>query len=323
MQKLYSKNLSAEDLDGLIKNEQIKYEHLKKENENIKEKNLKIQEKLLSYVECDNFTCDSNNNYNLDKYNIILGSVIDYINKLKIVDTHMKKDIYYLFEEFFYCIKEVILKQNNLWHMLLLVLIIFYFFPCLLFCMVRSQLMKKDMSYFNVPEKNELFRKNLLTLRKINEHNSILRARIFLFNKFKEKNENLIHANFEQLELKYKNLKGKESILESKIENLNNKIKKSTEKKLHYDEKKNYLKNLLEDKIVMLEESYNEIKKKKQLINNLKVKKEESVKKFNLAETGNVTKGVFDEYHDKREYLKKLNEMLEEVKQKYECLNKS
>ncbi|CAD2100406.1 conserved Plasmodium protein, unknown function [Plasmodium vinckei petteri] len=300
MQKLYSQNLSAEDLDGLIKNEQIKCEHLKKENENIKEKNLKIQEKLLSYVECDNFTCDSNNNYNLDKYNIILGSVIDYINKLKIVDTHMKKDIYYLFEEFFYCIKEVILKQNNL-----------------------CQLMKKDMSYFNVPEKNEFFRKNLLTLRKINEHNSILRARIFLFNKFKEKNENLIHANFEQLELKYKNLKGKESILESKIENLNNKIKKSTEKKLHYDEKKNYLKNLLEDKIVMLEESYNEIKKKKQLINNLKVKKEESVKKFNLAETGNVTKGVFDEYHDKREHLKKLNEMLEEVKRKYECLNKS
>ncbi|CAD2100458.1 conserved Plasmodium protein, unknown function [Plasmodium vinckei] len=300
MQKLYSQNLSAEDLDGLIKNEQIKCEHLKKENENIKETNLKIQEKLLSYVECDNFTCDSNNNYNLDKYNIILGSVIDYINKLKIVDTHMKKDIYYLFEEFFYCIKEVILKQNNL-----------------------CQLMKKDMSYFNVPEKNEFFRKNLLTLRKINEHNSILRARIFLFNKFKEKNENLIHANFEQLELKYKNLKGKESILESKIENLNNKIKKSTEKKLHYDEKKNYLKNLLEDKIVMLEESYNEIKKKKQLINNLKVKKEESVKKFNLAETGNVTKGVFDEYHDKREYLKKLNEMLEEVKRKYECLNKS
>ncbi|EUD70981.1 hypothetical protein YYG_03612 [Plasmodium vinckei petteri] len=287
MQKLYSQNLSAEDLDGLIKNEQIKCEHLKKENENIKEKNLKIQEKLLSYVECDNFTCDSNNNYNLDKYNIILGSVIDYINKLKIVDTHMKKDIYYLFEEFFYCIKEVILKQNNL-----------------------CQLMKKDMSYFNVPEKNEFFRKNLLTLRKINEHNSILRARIFLFNKFKEKNENLIHANFEQLELKYKNLKGKESILESKIENLNNKIKKSTEKKLHYDEKKNYLKNLLEDKIVMLEESYNEIKKKKQLINNLKVKKEESVKKFNLAETGNVTKGVFDEYHDKREHLKKLNEMV-------------
>ncbi|CAD2088323.1 conserved Plasmodium protein, unknown function [Plasmodium vinckei lentum] len=300
MQKLYSQNLSAEDLDGLIKNEQIKCEHLKKENENIKEKNLKIQEKLLSYVECDNFTCDSNNNYNLDKYNIILGSVIDYINKLKIVDTHMKKDIYYLFEEFFYCIKEVILKQNNL-----------------------CQLMKKDMSYFNVPEKNEFFRKNLLTLRKINEHNSILRARIFLFNKFKEKNENLIHANFEQLELKYKNLKGKERILESKIENLNNKIKKSTEKKLHYDEKKNYLKNLLEDKIVMLEESYNEIKKKKQLINNLKVKKEESVKKFNLAETGNVTKGVFDEYHDKRKHLKKLKEMLEEVKRKYECLNKS
>lgn len=95
--------------------------------------------------------------------------------------------------------------------------------------MVRSHLVKNDMLYFNVPEKSELFRKNLLTLRKINEHNSILRARIFLFNKFKEKNENLIHANFEQLELKYKNLKGKESILESKIENLNNKIKKSIE----------------------------------------------------------------------------------------------
>lgn len=116
MQKLYSKNLSAEELDGLIKDEQIKYEHLKKENENIKEKNLKIQEKLLNYVEYDNFTCDSNINYNLDKYNIILGSVIDYINKLKTVDTYMKKDIYYLFEEFFYCIKEVILKQNNLWY---------------------------------------------------------------------------------------------------------------------------------------------------------------------------------------------------------------
>lgn len=60
----------------------------------------------------------------------------------------------------------------------------------------------------------------------------------------------------------------------------------------------------------MLEESYNEIKKKKKLINNLKVKKEESVKKFNLAETGNVAKGVIEEYHYKREHLKKLNEMV-------------
>ncbi|ETB58487.1 hypothetical protein, variant 2 [Plasmodium yoelii 17X] len=206
MKKLYSKNLSVEELDELIKNEEIKYEYLKKENEKIKEKNLKIQKKLLNYVECDNFTCENNKNYNLEKYNIILESIIDYINKLKAIDTYMKNDIYYLFDNFFYCIKEAILKQNSL-----------------------CQLMKNDMSYFNVPEKSELFRKNLLTLRKINEHNSILRARIFLFNKFKEKNENLIHANFEQLELKYKNLKGKENILESKIQNLNNKIKKSTE----------------------------------------------------------------------------------------------
>lgn len=115
MQKLYSKNLSVEELAGLIKNEQIKCEHLKKENEKIKEQNFKIKEKLLSYVECD-FTCENNQNYNLEKYNIILESIIDYINKLKAVDKYMKNDIYDLFEEFFYCIKEVILKQNNLWY---------------------------------------------------------------------------------------------------------------------------------------------------------------------------------------------------------------
>ncbi|EAA20962.1 hypothetical protein [Plasmodium yoelii yoelii] len=116
MKKLYSKNLSVEELDELIKNEEIKYEYLKKENEKIKEKNLKIQKKLLNYVECDNFTCENNKNYNLEKYNIILESIIDYINKLKAIDTYMKNDIYYLFDNFFYCIKEAILKQNSLWY---------------------------------------------------------------------------------------------------------------------------------------------------------------------------------------------------------------
>lgn len=43
MQKLYSKNLSVEELAGLIKNEQIKCEHLKKENEKIKEQNFVIR----------------------------------------------------------------------------------------------------------------------------------------------------------------------------------------------------------------------------------------------------------------------------------------
>ncbi|KOB63606.1 hypothetical protein PFHG_05417 [Plasmodium falciparum HB3] len=218
MNKLHSKNLNEQNIDSIIENEKIICEKLTKENEILKEKNSKIQKELLSYIEDNTFIYESDSIEDMNKYKSILISVIDFMDKLKIVDAHMKNETYHLLEELFTCIKEAILKQNDLCY-----------------------LMKEDMNSFRISGKEELFRKNLLSLRILYEHNSILRAQITLFNKFKLKNENLIHADFEQLELKYKNLKTKEINLEKKIENLNRKIIKSTQKKLHYDEKSLYL----------------------------------------------------------------------------------
>ncbi|CRG94430.1 conserved Plasmodium protein, unknown function [Plasmodium gallinaceum] len=297
--KLHSKNLNDENIDVIIKNEKIINENLTKENEKIKENNLKIQSILLSYIEDNNFIYESDSIEDEKKYKNVLISVIDYIEKLKIVNNQMKNDTYLLLEEFFNCIKEVIIKQND-------------------FC----YLIKEDLNYFKISGKEDIFKKNMLTMRKLYEHNSILRSQISLFNKFKLKNENLIHADFEQLELKYKNLKSKENNLEKKIENLNKKIRKSTEKKLHYDEKDLYLEKLLNEKITLLEESYNAIKNKKELLNDLKKKKEESIKKYNEAEINVLTKNVFEGFHEKKQYFNKLKIMMEELKKEYENLSK-
>ncbi|SPJ09676.1 conserved Plasmodium protein, unknown function [Plasmodium sp. DRC-Itaito] len=299
MNKLHSKNLNEQNIDSIIENEKIICEKLTKENEILKEKNLKIQKELLSYIEDNTFIYESDSIEDMNKYKSILISVIDFMDKLKIVDAHMKNETYQLLEEFFTCIKEAILKQNDLCY-----------------------LMKEDMSSFRISGKEEPFRKNLLSLRKLYEHNSILRAQITLFNKFKLKNENLIHADFEQLELKYKNLKTKEINLEKKIENLNRKIIKSTQKKLHYDEKSLYLENLLNDKLELLEESNNKIKSKKILLNDLKKKKDESIKRNNEMEINTITKNVYEEFDEKKQYVKKLKIMLEDVKKKYESLSK-
>ncbi|KAI4840788.1 hypothetical protein MKS88_001023 [Plasmodium brasilianum] len=299
MQKFPSKKLNDENIDSIIKNEKTINENLTKENEKIKEKNIKIQQQLLSYIEDNNFIYESGSSEDIQKYKQVLNCVIEYMNKLKIVDGHMKKEIFNLLEEFFQCIKEAIIKQNDL---------------CFL--------INEDMNYFKISGKEEMYKKNLLTLRKIYEHNSILRAQICLFNKFKLKNENLIHADFEQLELKYKNLKSKESILEKKIENLNNKIRKSTEKKLHYDEKNLYLEKVLDDKTTSLEESYNSIRNKKNMMKELKKKKDESIKKYNEAEICVITKNVYEEFQAKKQHLGKLKAMLEKLKKEYESLNK-
>ncbi|SOV22030.1 conserved Plasmodium protein, unknown function [Plasmodium sp. DRC-Itaito] len=299
MYKLHSKNLNEQNIDSIIENEKIICENLTKENEILKEKNLKIQKELLSYIEDNTFIYESDSIEDMNKYKSILISVIDFLDKLKIVDAHMKDETYQLLEELFTCIKEAILKQNDLCY-----------------------LMKEDMNSFRISGKEELFRKNLLSLRKLYEHNSILRAQITLFNKFKLKNENLIHADFEQLELKYKNLKTKEINLEKKIEKLNRKIIKSTQKKLHYDEKSLYLEKLLNDKMELLKESNNKIKSKKILLNDLKKKKDESIKRNNEMEINTITKNVYEEFDEKKQYVKKLKIMLEDVKKKYESLSK-
>ncbi|SOV75195.1 conserved Plasmodium protein, unknown function [Plasmodium sp. gorilla clade G3] len=299
MNKLHSKNLNEQNIDSIIENEKIICEKLTKENEILKEQNFKILKELLSYIEDNTFIYESDSIEDMNKYKSILISVIDFMDKLKIVDDHMKNETYQLLEELFTCIKEAILKQNDLCY-----------------------LMKEDMNSFKISGKEELFRKNLLSLRKLYEHNSILRAQITLFNKFKLKNENLIHADFEQLELKYKNLKTKEINLEKKIENLNRKIIKSTQKKLHYDEKCLYLEQLLNDKMELLKESNNKIKSKKILLNDLKKKKDESIKRNNEMEINTITKNVYEEFHEKKQYVKKLKIMLEDVKKKYESLSK-
>ncbi|KNG75166.1 hypothetical protein PFMG_01160 [Plasmodium falciparum IGH-CR14] len=299
MNKLHSKNLNEQNIDSIIENEKIIWEKLTKENEILKEKNSKIQKELLSYIEDNTFIYERDSIEDMNKYKSILISVIDFMDKLKIVDAHMKNETYHLLEELFTCIKEAILKQKGL-----------------------GYLMKEDMNSFRISGKEELFRKNLLSLRILYEHNSILRAQITLFNKFKLKNENLIHADFEQLELKYKNLKTKEINLEKKIENLNRKIIKSTQKKLPYDEKSLYLEKLLNDKWELLKESNNKIKGKKILLNDLKKKKDESIKRNNEMEINTITKNVYEEFHEKQQYVKKLKIMLEDVKKKYESLSK-
>ncbi|KOB87465.1 hypothetical protein PFDG_03688 [Plasmodium falciparum Dd2] len=285
--KLHSKNINEQNIDSIKENEKIICEKLTKENEILKEKNSKIQKELLSYIEDNTFIYESDSMEDMTKYRSILISVIDFMDKLKIVDAHMKNDTYHLLEELFYI-----------------------------------YLMKEDMNSFRISGKEELFRKNLLSLRILYEHNSILRAQITLFNKFKLKNENLIHADFEQLELKYKNLKTKEINLEKKIENLNRKIIKSTQKKLHYDEKSLYLEKLLRDKWELFKESTDQIKSKKVLSNDLKKKKDESIKRNNEMEINTITKNVYEEFHEKQQYVKKLKIMLEDVKKKYESLSK-
>ncbi|GAW79384.1 hypothetical protein, conserved [Plasmodium gonderi] len=299
MHKLHSKNLNEENIDDIIEKEKIINERLRFENEKIKEKNRKIQQKLLSFIEDNNFAFESNSTEDVEKYKHVLLSLIEYMNRLKMVDTHMKKETNNLIDDFFQCIKDAIIKQSELCY-----------------------LIKEDMNEFKVQGKEEIFRKHVLGLRKIYEHNSILRAQISVFNKFKLKDENMIHADFEQLQLKYKNLKVKESCLQKKIENLNQKIRRSTEKKLHYDEKNLYLEKLLEDKQVEVDESQYVIQNKKNLINELKRKKDESIKKYSEVETSITTKNVYDEFHEKKLQLDVLKGKLEEVMHRYRNLHK-
>ncbi|SBS80453.1 conserved Plasmodium protein, unknown function [Plasmodium ovale] len=299
MHKLHSTNLNEENIDDVIKKEKIISEKLKKYNEEIKEKNLVIQERLLSYIEENNFIYERNSNEDIEKYNKILTSIINYMNTLNDVEKHMQKETCNLMDEFFHCIKEAITRQNDLCY-----------------------LVKEDMSYFKVFGKDELFRSILLTLRKVYEHNSILRAQISLYNKFKLKDENLIHADFQQLELKYRNLKSKEALLKKKNENLNRKICKATEKKLHYDEKSLYLEKVLDKKMAELNESYDALKSKKSLLGELKKKKDESFKRCSEAEIGVITKNVFEEFHEQKQRLRELEATLERLKKEHAQLVK-
>ncbi|GAB64872.1 hypothetical protein PCYB_032830 [Plasmodium cynomolgi strain B] len=282
MHRLYSKNLTEENIDEVIQSEKAINEKLTRENEQIK-KNGEIQHRLLSFIQ-DNFIFESNSTEDVQKYNGVLLSLIDYMDRLKMVDCYMRKETDGLMEEFFRCIKEAIVKQSN-----------FY-------------LIREDMNQLKISGKEEAFRKHVLALRKLYEHNSVLRSQVSLFNSFKLKDENLIHADFEQLQLRYKNLRSKGSCLEKKIENLNQKIKRSTEKKLHYDEKSLYLEKMLEDKQVELEESQSAICKKKKFLNELKRKKDESIKKYSEVETSVITKNVFEEFHEKKLHLDRLKE---------------
>ncbi|ETW57178.1 hypothetical protein PFUGPA_00953 [Plasmodium falciparum Palo Alto/Uganda] len=118
MNKLHSKNLNEQNIDSIIENEKIICEKLTKENEILKEKNSKIQKELLSYIEDNTFIYESDSIEDMNKYKSILISVIDFMDKLKIVDAHMKNETYHLLEELFTCIKEAILKQNDLWYCL-------------------------------------------------------------------------------------------------------------------------------------------------------------------------------------------------------------
>ncbi|EUD65277.1 hypothetical protein C922_04406 [Plasmodium inui San Antonio 1] len=299
MHRLCSKNLTEENIDEVIQSEKSINEKLTRENEQIKEKNGQIQQRLLSFIQ-DNFIFESNSTEDVHKYNGVLLSLIDYMDRLKMVDSYMRKETDGLLEEFFRCIKEAIVKQSNLCY-----------------------LIREDMNQLKISGKEEAFRKHVLALRKLYEHNSVLRAQVSLFNSFKLKDENLIHANFEQLQLRYKNLRSKGSCLEKKIENLNQKIKRSTEKKLHYDEKNLYLEKMLEEKQGALDESQSAICSKKKLVNELKKKKDESIKKYSEVETSVITKNVFEEFHEKKIHLDRLKEKLEEVKQKYERLQKA
>ncbi|VWU50050.1 conserved protein, unknown function [Hepatocystis sp. ex Piliocolobus tephrosceles] len=269
MNKLNSKKTNEEKIDSIINNEQAKKQKLLTENKKIKEKNMNIQNKLFQYLNEDSISYKESTVEDINKYNELLSTVIEYMNKLKLVNKVIATETCNLIAEFFECIKEVIIKQHN-----------------------YSYLMKEDMIHFKILGQDELFKKNLLSLRKVCEHNSVLRAQINLLNEFKLKDENLIHADFEQLEEKYKNLKTKESALEQKILNLYKKIKKSIEKKLHLDERNIYLQKIVEDKVITLEDSHNAITNKKKLLMELKNKKEESIRKYNDLETNSLTKNL-------------------------------
>ncbi|CAA9986624.1 conserved Plasmodium protein, unknown function [Plasmodium knowlesi strain H] len=298
MQRLYSKNLTEENIDEFIESEKAINIKLTRENEEIKEKNGQIQKRLLAFIQ-DNFIFESDSTDDVHKYNSVLLSLIDYMDRLKMVESYMRKETDELLGEFFRCIKEAIVKQSNLCY-----------------------LIREDMNQLKINGKEEAFRKYVLALRMLYEHNSVLRAQVSLFNTFKLKDENLIHVDFEQLQLRYKHLKSKGDCLEKKIENLNKKIKRSTEKKLHYDEKNLYLEKILEDKQVVLDESQSSICNKKKLVNELKRKKDESIKKYSEVETSVITKNVFEEFQEKKIHLDRLKEKLEEVKEKYERLQK-
>ncbi|KJP87841.1 hypothetical protein AK88_02445 [Plasmodium fragile] len=311
MHGLYSKNLTEENIDEVIQSEREINAKLTLENEKIKGRNGEIQQRLLSFIQ-DNFIFESNSTEDVKKYNGVLLALIDYMDRLKMVDSYMRKETDGLLEEFFRCIKEAIVKESNLCY-----------------------LIREDMNQLKISGQEEAIRKHVLALRKLYEHNSVLRAQVSLFNSFKLKDENLIHVDFEQLQIRYKNLKSKGSCLEKKIQNLNQKIKRSTEKKLHYDEKKLYLEKMLEDKQVALEESQRAICTKKKLVNELKRKKEESIKKYSEVETSVITKNVFEEFQEKKIQLDRLKEKvgfanrsenvwnLEEVKETYERLQKA
>ncbi|EDL43053.1 hypothetical protein, conserved [Plasmodium vivax] len=297
MHRLYSKNLTEENIDEVIQSEKAINAKLTSENEKIKEKNGKIQHRLLSFIQDNNFIFESNSTEDVQKYNSVLLSLIDYMNRLKMVDCHMRKETDGLLEEFFRCIREAIVKQSHLCY-----------------------LIREDMHQLKVSGKEETFRKHVLALRKLYEHNSVLRAQVSLFNSFKLKDENLIHADFEQLQQRHKNLRTKGSCLEKKIENLHQKIRRSTEKKLHYDEKNRYLEKTLEEKQAVMEELQRDTCNKKKLVNELKRKKDESVKKYGEVERSVITRNVLEEFHEKKMHLERLKEKLEEVKERYERL---
>lgn len=299
LHKYLSKNLQDKNIGYFIENEKTINEYLIKENEKIKETNLEIQNELLQYIQ-DNTPKDEDSSCtDIEKYNHVLVTVKEHMKKLKTVDEQMLKETYLLFQEFFTYIKEVIIKQHQLCYTI-----------------------KEDMHQFRSHVKEDEFRRNILEMRKLCEHNSILRAQIELFNKFKLKNENLIHADFEQLELKYKNLNLKEVNLQNKIDSLNKKIKKFIEKKLHYDEKNLYLEKLLEEKNAKLEETNLEIKKKKKLLSDLKKKKEETLKKCNESEANIITRNVFETFQKKKIYFENLKKMLKNLQKEYEHLSR-
>lgn len=298
--KYDSRNLDDSNIDEVVENEKRLNLKLIEENEKVKKKNFEIQKKLLSYIEEENCIRENNAYEDIEKYKIVLKTAKEYVNKLKILYDEMNNETLYLFEEFFKYIRDAIIKQNDMCYAV-----------------------KEDLRFFRMKGMETIFQKNFLNIRKMYEHNSILRAQITLCNNFRLKNENLIHANFEQLEQKYKNLRTKEQNLQRKIENLNKKIIKSTQKKLHVDEKKMYLEILLNEKKAMLEESCEEVKKKKKLLNNFKKKKEEALKKCNESETNLITKNVFETFQKKKKYFESLQKMLEEAKEEYEILSKS
>lgn len=298
--KYDSRNLDDSNIDEIVENEKRLNLKLIEENEKVKKKNFEIQKKLLSYIEEESCIRENNAYEDIEKYKIVLRTAKEYVNKLKILYDEMNSETLYLFEEFFKYIRDAIIKQNDMCYAV-----------------------KEDLCFFRMKGAEKIFQKNFLNIRKMYEHNSILRAQITLCNNFRLKNENLIHANFEQLEQKYKNLRTKEQNLQRKIENLNKKIIKSTQKKLHVDEKKMYLEILLNEKKIMLEESCEAVKKKKKLLNDFKKKKEQALKKCTESETNLITKNVFETFQKKKKYFENLQRMLEQTKEEYENLSKS